>query len=211
VWADGLLLISLNILGRAPLAGQVKTRLIPGLGAEGAARAHEQLLAHVVSVARRWCDGLPHRRLCLWCSPDTKHPYFDSLVPKENRYCQPHGDLGQRMVAIVESGLQTAEGVLLLGGDGVSVSESLLNQVEAALVEVDVVMASAEDGGYILLGLSRLAPQLFSEMPWGTELVAEETRRRLNRLGWSWREFPGHWDVDRPGDWRRFQKQVQAQ
>ena len=204
MWAVGLLLITLNILGRAPVAGQAKTRLIPTLGAEGAAKAQEALLAHVVSIARNWCEREEERQLRLWCTPDTKHPYFDSLIAEEKRYCQPSGDLGQRMAAIVESTLESENGVILLGGDGVSVTPELLDRVEEALCEVPVVMASAEDGGYILLGLTHFASSLFFQIPWGTEHVGEETRLRLQQLGWSWREFSGQWDVDRPADWDRF-------
>ncbi|MBF0357906.1 MAG: TIGR04282 family arsenosugar biosynthesis glycosyltransferase [Magnetococcales bacterium] len=205
MWANRLLLISVNVLGRAPVAGEVKTRLIPYLGVEGAAKAHEQLLAHVVGVAGNWCGKSPSRQCNLWCTPDTTHPYFDSLSAVKQRYVQPQGDLGQRMAAIVAYGLKSADRVVLLGGDGVSVSAALLTEVEAALAEVPVVMATADDGGYILLGLTSPAPTLFSDIPWGTENVAKETRLRLKSLGWQWREFPGQWDVDRPEDWDRFQ------
>jgi uncharacterized protein len=208
VWANWLLLISVNVLGRAPVAGEVKTRLIPSLGVEGAAKAHEQLIAYVVGVASDWCDKSPSRQFRLWCTPDTTHPYFDSLSAAEQRYTQPQGDLGQRMSAIVASELEIVGKVVLLGGDGVSISAALLTEVEAALDEVPVVMATADDGGYILLGLTSPAPTLFSAMPWGTEQVSKETRLRINSLGWQWREFPGQWDVDRPEDWDRFQAVV---
>ena len=197
-------MISINILARAPVAGQVKTRLIATLGAEGAANAHKLLLRHVVGVAKSWCRQAPGRQLNLWCTPDEKHPYFDSLLPPEKRFCQPHGDLGRRLAAVVENGLQTAQGVVLLGGDCASVSSLLLDQVADALTKVSVVMASAEDGGYILLATTRMAPELFVDIPWGSERVAEVTRKRLHMLGWSFQEFFGQWDVDRPEDWQRF-------
>lgn len=201
-------MIYLDVLARAPVVGQVKTRLIPALGANGATRAYEQLLGYVVAVGLDWCHDLPERQLRLWCTPDTKHPYFDTLLPEDKRYCQPTGDLGQRMAAIVESGLASADGVILLGGDVGSVSTLLLDQVEEALHKVPVVMAPAEDGGYILLGLTRFAPTLFTDMPWGTDQIAEKTRQRLKAIAWPWQEFSGHWDVDRPMDWERFQKSV---
>ncbi|MBF0194847.1 MAG: TIGR04282 family arsenosugar biosynthesis glycosyltransferase [Magnetococcales bacterium] len=204
-----LLLISLNILGRTPIAGQVKTRLIPALGANGAAIAHEQLLSHVVGVAKAWCEGVANRELKLWCTPDIIHPYFNVLLPGEQRYKQPQGDLGQRMSAIVSQGLQTADGVVLLGGDGVSVSETLLNQVEAALAQVPVVIASAEDGGYILIAMSTHVPSLFTNMPWGTDKIAQETRLRLNSQNIQWQDFSGQWDVDNAHDWERFKRTFQ--
>ncbi|MBF0455225.1 MAG: TIGR04282 family arsenosugar biosynthesis glycosyltransferase [Magnetococcales bacterium] len=207
MWTDGLLLTSLEILARAPLVGQVKTRLIPALGPRGAAQAHEQLLSHVLTIALSWQGVKVDRGLHLWCTPDSNHPYFDTLLPLSHRRCQPSGDLGQRMATIVDESLKRSRQVILLGGDAASISTRLLDQVEAALQEVPVVMAPAEDGGYILLGLTRSAPTLFSSMPWGTEHVAEQTRSRLRDLGWPWREFPGQWDVDRGEDWDRFRRQ----
>jgi uncharacterized protein len=201
-----LLLISLNILGRAPVAGEVKTRLIPALGAKGAAKAHEQLISHVVGVGESWCEGVATRELKLWCTPNTTHPFFDLLIGSERRHKQPEGDLGQRLAHIAIQGLQTARGVILLGGDGVSVSSTLLSQVEAALDQVPVVMASAQDGGYILIAMTSFAHSLFTNMPWGTQQIAEETRLRLNALGWQFQDFPGQWDVDNSEDWDRFKR-----
>jgi uncharacterized protein len=130
-------------------------------------------------------------------------------LPLEQRYCQPPGDLGQKLAFIVESGLKTAQGVVLLGGDGVSVTESLLDRVEEALERVPAVLAPAEDGGYILLALTRLDGALFTGIPWGGEKVAEVTRDRLRGLEWPWQEFPGQWDVDREVDWLRFKGLVE--
>ena len=61
----------------------------------------------------------------------------------------------------------------------------------------------SEDGGYVLIGLRRYADDLFTEVPWGTERVMEETRLRLRNLGWRWHELPERWDVDRPEDVER--------
>ncbi len=196
------------MLGRAPVCGQAKTRLIPALGAKGAAAAQAALLTHVVSIARDWCEEEEQRRFRLWCSPDNRHPFFSQLAPDHQTRNQFDGDLGQRLLQIVQSELTSVEGVILLGGDGVSVSRQLLSQVESALLEVPVVMAPAEDGGYILLALKQLSADLFSGISWGSDQVVAESRQRLKKLGWQWREFPGQWDVDRPVDWQRFQEQM---
>ncbi|MBF0178456.1 MAG: TIGR04282 family arsenosugar biosynthesis glycosyltransferase [Magnetococcales bacterium] len=198
--------ISLNLLGKAPVPGFVKTRLIPALGAAAATRAHIILLTHLTRIASDWCAAAPENRLLrLWCAPDASDPWFRTLVatPAQLRD-QPEGDLGARLAAIAASGLAEAQGVMLLGGDAASLTPADLNRAGAILRRHPAVMIPARDGGYLLLGLRANAPELFSDMPWGTERVAAVTRARLRRLGWSWEELPGHWDVDRPEDWEEF-------
>ena len=67
----------------------------------------------------------------------------------------------------------------------------------------DAVVGPAEDGGYVLLGLKLVAPELFQDMPWGTDGVLSKTRQRLRGLAWDWRELPELWDVDDPQDLER--------
>ena len=68
----------------------------------------------------------------------------------------------------------------------------------------DAVLAPAEDGGYVLLGVRRVEPALFQDMPWGGPQVLDLTRQRLRRLRWRWRELETLWDIDRPEDLSRF-------
>ena len=63
-----------------------------------------------------------------------------------------------------------------------------------------------DDGGYGLIGMQRAQPALFSDMSWSTASVMAETRRRLARLGLSWREPARLWDVDVPADLERLQR-----
>jgi glycosyltransferase A (GT-A) superfamily protein (DUF2064 family) len=70
------------------------------------------------------------------------------------------------------------------------------------------VLGPAEDGGYVLLGLRRAAPELFAGMPWGSERVAGVTRERLVGLGWDWTELATLWDLDRPEDLARYRRLV---
>ncbi|MBF0191390.1 MAG: TIGR04282 family arsenosugar biosynthesis glycosyltransferase [Magnetococcales bacterium] len=195
------------MLGRAPEPGCVKTRLIPALGVEGAARAHAVLLTHVATQARRWCAGTGSGALFrLWGSPDCSAPLFSVLAPVHEHRVQPPGGLGERLAHIARCGLAEAEAVLLLGGDAVTLDPLTLEQAAQALSRHPAVLIPAEDGGYVLLGLRRFAPELFDAIPWGSGRVAAATRRALRALDWSWEELPGHWDVDLPEDWERFRR-----
>lgn len=201
----GLLLTSLNILGRAPIPHQAKTRLIPALGPEGAARAQMRLLRHVVRIGQNWCQATPNRLFRLWCSPDTSHPFFATLTSPNNLRQQPEGDLAVRLQQVLyhEQG-ETFNRILLLGGDTASVTSQLLDQAETALAQHPAVLAPSEDGGYALLGVTKPTPHLFHDIPWGGDKVAETTRQRLRELGWCWQELAKQWDVDTPKDWQRF-------
>ncbi|MBF0260545.1 MAG: TIGR04282 family arsenosugar biosynthesis glycosyltransferase [Magnetococcales bacterium] len=199
--------LSVNLLGRHPEPGRCKTRLIPALGAEGAAEAHAVLLTHVAGILRRWCaDSSSERLFRLWTTSPVSSPFLDTLADDSQVRVQSEGDLGVRLTAIVHAGLAEAEGILLVGGDAASLDRATLDHTESLLSSHDAVLIPALDGGYVALALRRIHMDLFAAMPWGTERVAEETRRVFRRLGWSWGEIPGHWDVDFPGEWERFRR-----
>ena len=94
--------------------------------------------------------------------------------------------------------------VLLIGADCPALTARHLCQARQALLGgADAVLAPAEDGGYVLMGLSRFDARLFEDIAWGSDGVLQETRARLRALGWRWRELETLWDVDRPEDYER--------
>ncbi|WP_119631518.1 TIGR04282 family arsenosugar biosynthesis glycosyltransferase [Methylocaldum marinum] len=190
-------------MAKAPIPGQVKTRLIPALGAEGASRLHAALL-------RRTVGAMLHANLCpiqLWCSPDTDHPEFIELqVLGTVLKTQCPGDLGARMGHAARECLETARKVIIIGTDCPVLHAGFVEQAIITLTNGhDAIVGPAEDGGYYLLGLNRTADELFQSMPWGGERVLLETRRRLDNLGWRWSELAPLWDVDRPEDLQRLE------
>jgi glycosyltransferase A (GT-A) superfamily protein (DUF2064 family) len=70
----------------------------------------------------------------------------------------------------------------------------------------DAVFAPAEDGGYVLIGLARNEPRLFSGISWGSAQVMAQTRECLRACALRWHELETLWDVDRPEDWQRLQQ-----
>jgi glycosyltransferase A (GT-A) superfamily protein (DUF2064 family) len=70
----------------------------------------------------------------------------------------------------------------------------------------DVVVFPARDGGYVLIGTRRRQPSLFNDMPWSTNAVMAQTRRRLQTLGLTWQEPVPLWDVDAPDDLARLRE-----
>ena len=192
---------TLHLLAKAPIAGQAKTRLIPLLGAEGAAEAHRQLLQHCLANA---CQALPAERITLWTALDHEHPLFIQLQQAYGIQLkpQPPGDLGARIQACLQAEPGPA---MVMGSDCPSITPAMIQQCAAQLAHAEVVILPAEDGGYGLMGTCRALPALLTDISWGTPQVLAQTRRRLDQLGLSAVYPTIIWDVDHPEDWQRWQ------
>jgi len=187
------------VFARAPVAGVAKTRLAPRLGAEGAARLHARLLERTLATAL--AADLGTVELC--CAPDATHPFFARCAERFGvaLTAQGPGDLGARMHAAFARIVPQAGAALLVGADCPALSPAYLREAAAALGSGnDAVFGPAEDGGYVLIGLARVASAAFSGIDWGAGTVMAATRERLRALGWRWRELAELWDVDRPED-----------
>nr|WP_298139667.1 TIGR04282 family arsenosugar biosynthesis glycosyltransferase [uncultured Pseudomonas sp.] len=190
------LTISLHMLARSPIPGRVKTRLIPALGEEGACDLQRRLLCHALQLpgaifSQRflWLDDIPDNEL------ETLAESLGWVLVE-----QPAGDLGERMRRIATLGLAESDAVLLIGNDCPALDADYLSSACAALHDEPVVLGPAEDGGYVLLGLRRIDPQLFCNLPWGTDQILAMTQDRLQQLSWGHQLLPVLWDVDRPED-----------
>jgi rSAM/selenodomain-associated transferase 1 len=189
---------AIAVFARAPVAGEAKTRLIPLLGAEGAASLHARLVERMLTVALEANVG----PVTLWCAPSRDHAFFARCVEKFGVALadQAPGDLGARMHAVFQARSPT----LLAGTDCPSISATHLCDCASALRDgADAVFLPAEDGGYGLVGLARPRVEIFADMVWSTATVMEETRDRMRSLGLAWREPATIWDVDIPDDARR--------
>lgn len=187
------------IFAKAPVAGFAKTRLIPALGAEGSAALAGRLLRF--ALAEAVAARLGPVELCV--TPDADDPAWAGLGLRAAGLVwsnQGDGDLGQRMARAASRGLSQGTPVLLIGTDCPQLDRHHLNLAGAALEETDAVLTPACDGGYVLLGLSRFCPSLFTDMPWSTNLVEAETVRRIAALEWRLTRFDSLPDVDEPSD-----------
>jgi len=194
--------VAVAVLAKAPIPGFAKTRLIPALGADGAAALASRLIDHAVATACEAGVG----PVTLGAAPDETHEAFQSLRARFDIALarQPDGDLGVRMLAA----LAAANGpALIIGTDCPALTAVHLRAAAEVLrAGTDVVVCPAEDGGYVLIGARKAEPALFSAMPWSTAEVMDETRRRLKALGLTWQEPVTLWDVDAPADLARLRK-----
>lgn len=196
---------TLIVFARAPQPGRVKTRLIPLLGAEGAAALHRGLVEQTLATARdAGCD-----RVELYCAPDCDHAFFleCAALYGVGLRVQADGDLGVRMRSALASALTQSRAAIVIGSDCAVLQRDDLREAVAALAGKDAVLGPAEDGGYYLLGLRRCEETVFEGIAWGSTTVSLETRRRFERLGWDWQETPLRWDIDRPEDYLRLRRE----
>jgi uncharacterized protein len=186
------------VFARAPVPGLAKTRLIPVLGAEGAAALHARLIDRTLRTAIDAAVGAVE----LWCAPSANHPLLLACLERHgiNGVSQCEGDLGARMQHAAKTTLASAPRMLLIGTDCPALTSDDLRTAAAALQNHDAVLGPAEDGGYVLLGLSRWDARLFAGISWGSDQVLTATRARLGALHWRWHELPASWDIDRPAD-----------
>ena len=192
---------ALIVFARAPEPGRVKTRLAPLLGERGAARLH----ALMVEKTLRTAQAAGFEGLYLYCAPGTEGEFFKKMQTRfgVRLLTQGRGDLGDRMFRA----LRRHSRAILIGSDCPALRPSDLRAAASALrAGADAVLAPAEDGGYVLIGLQRVSWRLFEGIPWGGPQVLAQTRRRLEALRWRWRELRTLWDVDRPEDVARLRR-----
>lgn len=191
--------ISLHMLASAPVAGRVKARLIPLLGAQGACDLQQLLLERALHLPA----GRFHERF-LWLD-DQPAAGLQALAEAQGWTLieQPAGDLGERMRRIATLGLVGSDAVVLIGNDCPALDGAYLQAACTALQEQPVVLGPAEDGGYALLGLRSVDATLFSDVPWGTQQVLNVMLQRLQQLDWRPALLPELWGIERPEDLSR--------
>lgn len=186
------------VMAKAPVPGYAKTRLIPALGADGAAALAKWLLNRTMAAAL--AARLGPVELC--CAPDTSHPAFNAWANElgVKLTSQGEGDLGERMARVFERWQPAAAQVLLIGTDAPRLDAPVLCAAAHALEIQDAVFVPAFDGGYALIGLRQPAPQLFIHMPWSTSLVMQHTRERLQAGALHHTELAALHDIDEAAD-----------
>lgn len=198
------------VFAKAPRPGLAKTRLIPALGAAGAAALAARMLAHTLDQAL--ASGVGVVELCAAPAPGDAVWQGVELPVGLALTAQGEGDLGERMARAAQRAGESGEsgesgeagescaGVLLVGTDCPALDAACLRRAAGALRAADAVIAPTADGGYALLGLRRFDASLFADIAWSTPTVAATTLARLEALGWSCARLPLLHDIDEPAD-----------
>jgi len=195
----------LIIFTRYPVAGTTKTRMIPELGAAGAAELQRQMTEHIrsrveelrklhhLAVEVRY-EGGDEKQMAKWLGPGFS-------------YCrQGHGDIGHRMGRALQDAFgQGYETAVIIGSDIPDITTNIMQKAFAALNQQDLVLGPAADGGYYLIGVHRNTfrhwdPRLFNDIDWGTAKVLPQTLGIARKLGLNYKLLDTLRDVDRPED-----------
>jgi len=193
------------VFAKAPVAGQVKTRLAPLLGDAGAAALHRRLVHRAIETARDARVG----EVELWCAPDASHSFFAECAETHgvSLRAQHGGDLGARMRHAFESNHGEGHALVVIGCDCLVLDGGAIRDAARALSSCDAAFAPAEDGGYVLVGLAKPEPAIFERIDWSTSRVMAQTRERLREAGLRWKELAMRWDLDRPEDYVRARRE----
>ena len=193
----------LIIFAKNPMPHQVKTRLIPQLSPEQAARLYRAFLMD-------WCEtlaALPNAARIIAYTPPESLPDLQALIGKDVIYVPQVGDnLGERLISATQwTAEQGYPKILIVGSDSPTLPLSFVSQAIATLDSRDVVLGPSMDGGYYLIGfsaanLAKTVPFVFEDIAWSTESVFQQTVDRVLSTGATLGLLPPWYDVDTPAD-----------
>jgi len=206
--ACGELLI---VFTRYPDPGKVKTRLIPALGKEGSAALHREMTLHSLQTAKQLAR---RRSVSLEVHGEGANEYLMGKVFGDDLcYCrQCPGNLGNRMLSSFRQSFQKKmDKVIIIGTDCPGISVALLEKAFMRLDMYDLILGPANDGGYYLIGMKRVIPALFEDIPWGTKNVLQWTITKAEKMALSLKLLSPLGDVDGPEDlylWYTLEKKI---
>ena len=178
-----------------PILGKVKTRLAMSIGNEAALKVYIKLLQRTNVITK----DLECEKYIFYADGINKTDSWNDQV--YTKVEQGEGELGQKMTAAFKHAFnKNAEEVLIIGSDCYDLSQKVIEAAFIALKEADIVIGPAADGGYYLLGMKMLCPDLFKNINWSTDTVLKETIAVCDNLELHYFLLPVLKDVDRQED-----------
>jgi len=178
---------ALAIFCKTPERGFVKTRLAASVGDQKALEIYLGLLKITDGETRSFSSS---RNLFVTSALEDSIEKMQSTLqqhdlftdPKTSFTIQQGEDLGQRMSAAFENLFKNHRSVVLIGCDLPELTSALISNAFDALQCNDVVIGPCCDGGYYLIGLNKVTPDLFKEISWSTEKVLKQTLEKAKKL-----------------------------
>ena len=178
------------ILIRNPILGCVKTRLAADIGDFNALNVYKSLLIYTRNIT----SSINSSRLLFYSDfIDLNDDWEDKIYEK---YVQSGNDFGEKMLNAFKIALTHHELTVIIGSDCIELNSKIINLAFKKLKDFDVVIGPARDGGYYLMGLKNIYPQLFQNKNWGTDSVLSETINTIKDLGLIYHLLPLLGDID---------------
>lgn len=192
----------LLIFTRSPIIGKTKTRLIPLLGAQGAAKFHKITLRKMLINA----IASNYKNIEIWYDGEHEHPFLKkcSLDFNSTLHIQRGKDLGERMHYATQTALKKNKFVTLIGSDCPALTTDILNQAHTHLSQgTHITLGPTQDGGYYLIGMHHANSAIFQDINWGEDTVATQTRKNFIKVGIEYIELEILADIDTPKDYQQ--------
>jgi uncharacterized protein len=190
---------ALGLMAKAPLAGEVKTRLVPPLMPIEAAALNVCFLRDMAANIEGVSETEEASGLVVY-TPAGSESAFDGILPGGFRLLGQRGaSLGERLGnATADLLSQGYSAVCLINSDSPTLPQSILiRAIESLASEGDrVVLGAADDGGYYLIGLKQAHRNLFDGIAWSTSDVLARTKQRAAEIHLPVELLPGWYDVD---------------
>jgi len=200
---------ALIVVAKEPLPGRTKTRLCPPFSPESAAEFYRCLLLDTLALMQR-LEITDHT---LAYTPAGAHDYFARLSPNGFRLLPQQGaDLGERLANALGQHFDLGyRRVAIMNSDGPTLPLACLEEAFSGLDHADVTLGPGHDGGYYLIGMKRLHPDLFQGIDWSTERVIPQTLAVCRNLGLAVHRLPEWYDVDVEEDLARLRRDLEME
>lgn len=190
------MLNKLIIFIKNPVLGTVKTRLATAIGDEMALNVYNRLL----EKSQKETQAVSAERH-LFYSKEIKHDNWSSN--HFNKHLQVEGDLGEKMRSAFETVIEPSSKAIIIGSDCYDLTSEIIEEAFEALDINDLVIGPANDGGYYLLGMKKLRPELFDSIAWSTEAVLSQTLKKAKQLGLKVKSLQELIDIDNIDDLKK--------
>ncbi len=193
----------IQIFTRTPIEGEVKTRLIPKLGAHRSCELQKRMIIHTLGIAQNTSSKIE-----IWVTPTIDHPFLRGLNPNFQLKIQIGKTLSERMAYSLEHGLKAYKKVILIGCDCPTIDNKLLIMALSLLDKHKYVFIPVEDGGFSLIGSALFSRKIFQGVVWKGNSVMAQLRNNLKKYHQSWAELPTLWDIDEFTDFERLSRHM---
>ena len=190
---------AIGIICKAPRVGASKTRLIPLLGPDQAARLSGCFLRDIAATIQSLPPAAATRGFMVFAPADAEAELRRFMPGEFGAMCQHHAGLGEVLFHASADLLAAGHDcVLLVNGDSPTLPASLLAEAVAALRQPGdrAVFGPAVDGGYYLIGLKQAHRHLFEDIAWSTPEVLAKSLQRAAAIGLQALLLSQWYDVD---------------